>query len=112
MISNILDNAIEATQQVEDHEKRLITMSVRSRNQFIIVECENYSDSSNVRLRKNQRRRIFKNDNLPGTTKKDNVKHGFGLKSIGQVAEKYDGAMNVSYEDGWFKVKVLLANKK
>ena len=111
LFGNLLDNAIEATQQVEDHEKRLITMSVRSRNQFIIVECENYSDSSNVRLRKNQRRRIFKNDNLPGTTKKDNVKHGFGLKSIGQVAEKYDGAMNVSYEDGWFKVKVLLSNK-
>ena len=111
LFGNLLDNAIEATQQVVDHDKRLITMSVRSRNQFIIVECENYSDSSNVRLRKNQKRRIFKNDNLPSTTKKDNVKHGFGLKSIGQVAEKYDGAMNVSYEDGWFKVKVLLSNK-
>ena len=111
LFGNILDNAIEATQQVEDKEKRLITLSVRSRNRFIIVECENCSDSENVRLRKNQRRRIFGTDNLPKTTKKDNVKHGFGLKSISQVAEKYGGAMNVSYEDGWFKVKVLLANK-
>ncbi len=111
LFGNILDNAIEATQQVEDLEKRLITMSVRSRNQFIIVECENYSDATNVRLRDRQRKRIFRSNNLPQTSKADNVKHGFGLKSINQVAEKYGGAMNCSYEDGWFKVKVLLANK-
>lgn len=112
LFGNILDNAIEATQQVEDTEKRLITLSVRSRNQFIIVECDNYAESSSVRLRQNQKRRMFKVDNLPKTTKKDNVKHGFGLKSINQVAEKYGGAMNCSYTDGWFKVKVLLAAKK
>jgi signal transduction histidine kinase len=112
LFGNILDNAIEATQQIENQEKRLITLSVRKRNQFIIVECENCSDPANVRLRKNQKRRIFGYDNLPKTTKKDNVKHGYGLKSINQVAEKYGGAMNCSYEEGWFKVKVLLSNKQ
>ena len=111
LFGNILDNAIEATQQVQEVDKRLITLSVRSRNQFIIVECENCSESENVRLRKNQNRRFF-GGNLPKTTKSDNVKHGYGLKSIGQVAEKYGGAMNVSYEDGWFKVKVLLASSR
>lgn len=112
LFGNILDNAIEATQQIEDIEKRLITLSVRSRNQFIIIECENCSDSANVRLRGNKKRRRFRANNLPKTTKGDNVKHGFGLKSIGQVAEKYGGALHVSYEDGWFKVKVLLAANK
>ncbi len=110
LFGNLLDNAIEATQQVEDQEKRLITFSVRPRNQFIIVECENYSEGTNVRLKKNQHRRFFKGSNLPKTTKEDNVKHGFGLKSISQVAEKYGGAMKVSYDDGWFKVKVLLSS--
>ena len=112
LFGNILDNAIEAVQQIENVEKRLITLSVRRRNQFTIIECENCSDSSNVKLKRNQKRRIFAGDNLPATTKGDNVKHGFGLKSISQVAEKYGGAMNCSYEDGWFKLKVLLANKK
>ncbi len=111
LFGNILDNAIEATQQLEDEEKRIITLSVRRRNQFIIVECENCSDSENVRLRSSHNKRRFRKDNLPRTTKKDNVKHGFGLKSIAQVAEKYGGAMNCSYEDGWFKVKVLLSTK-
>lgn len=112
LFGNILDNAIEASQQVVDKEKRLITLSVRKRNQFIIVECENYSDSENVKLRNNQRRSFFGKNNLPKTTKGDNVKHGYGLKSITQVAEKYGGAMNCSYEDGWFKLKVLLAASK
>jgi len=110
LFGNVIDNAIEATQMIEEKEKRLITLSVRSRNKFIIIECENYSDPTSVRLKKNQRR-IFGSDDLPKTTKRDNVKHGYGLKSIAQVAEKYGGAMNCSYEDGWFKVKVLLANR-
>jgi sensor histidine kinase regulating citrate/malate metabolism len=110
LFGNVIDNAIEATQMIEEKEKRLITLSVRSRNKFIIIECENYSDPASVRLKKNQRR-IFGSDDLPKTTKRDNVKHGYGLKSIAQVAEKYGGAMNCSYEDGWFKVKVLLANR-
>ena len=111
LFGNILDNAIEATQQVEEVEKRLITLSVRKRNQFIIVECENCTDVSTVNLRNTKKRRRFRKNNLPKTTKGDNVKHGFGLKSISQVAEKYGGALHVSYEDGWFKVKVLLMNK-
>ncbi len=112
LFGNILDNAIEATQVLEDEEKRLITLSVRSRNQFIIIECENCSDGASVRLKKSQRRRMFGSSNLPRTTKADNVKHGFGLKSIAQVAEKYGGNMNCSYEEGWFKVKVILSYKE
>lgn len=111
LFGNIIDNAIEATQVLTDKEKRLITLSVRSRNQFIIIECENCSDGSFVRLKNNQRRRIFRGTNLPKTTKADNVKHGYGLKSIAQVAEKYGGNMNCTYEDGWFKVKVILSYK-
>ena len=112
LFGNLIDNAIEATQLLENPEERLITLSVRSRNQFVIVECENCSDPASVRLQKSSARRRFQNMNLPRTTKGDKVKHGFGLKSIAQVAEKYGGAMNCSYEDGWFKVKVLLAHRE
>lgn len=112
LFGNLLDNAIEATQMLEDKDKRLITLSVHSRNKFIIVECENCTDGTNVRLRSNQKKSIFTGANPPKTTKKDNVKHGYGLKSIAQVAEKYGGAMNCTYEDNWFKVKVLLSLKE
>lgn len=112
LFGNLIDNAIEATQLLENPEQRLITLSVRSRNQFVIVECENCCDPASVRMQSKRNRRRFDRVNLPRTTKSDKVKHGFGLKSITQVAEKYGGAMNCSYEDGWFKVKVLLAHRE
>ncbi len=107
LFGNMLDNAIEAAQLVELPDRRLITLAVRRKNQFIIVDCENYSENANVNLKK-QRSGFWNKNNLPKTTKRDNVHHGFGLKSIEQVAEKYGGVMNCSYEKGWFKVKVLL----
>ena len=112
LFGNILDNAIEATQQIEEKDRRMINLTVRRKNQFVIVECENASDAENVRLKKTTQRTIFGTSNLPKTTKKDNVKHGYGLKSIAQVAEKYGGGISVSYEDGWFKLKVVLSVEK
>ncbi len=112
LFGNLIDNAIEATQILEDPEKRLITLSVRSRNQFIIVECENYANDPSGSLKGNGRRRTFGSRFLPKTTKSDVVRHGYGLKSITQIAEKYGGAMTCTYEDEWFKVKVLLSYKK
>lgn len=108
LFGNLLDNAIEATQQIEDKEKRLITLTMKGKNNFIIIECENCSDPATVRLTPDKKRSIFDRTNLPSTTKSDNVHHGYGLKSISKVADKYGGAMKCTFEDGWFKVKVLL----
>lgn len=99
LFGNILDNAIEATQQVKIEERRLINLSVRQHKGFIIIECENYSEN---------KLEIEKSRSLPGTTKGDKIRHGFGLKSIQKVAEKYSGAMTITSQDGWFKVRVLL----
>lgn len=99
LFGNILDNAIEATQQVRNKDKRLINLSVRRQKQFIMIECENYSEKT-VEIEKTRA--------LPGTTKGDKIRHGFGLKSIKKVAEKYGGVMTIASQDGWFKVKVLL----
>lgn len=101
LFGNVLDNAIEATQQVTSKDMRLINLSMHKKNQFIVIECENFCDTYTS----------MSHQGLPLTTKGDTVHHGFGLKSIRQVAEKYHGAMNVSNENGWFKVKVLLSIK-
>lgn len=98
LFGNILDNAIEATSFVSDRDKRLITLTAKKSKQFIVVECINYSENAPV----------FDQVNIPRTTKKDVIHHGYGLKSIKQVTEKYDGALSVSYEEGWFKLKALL----
>ncbi len=90
LFGNILDNAIEATQQVKSEDKRLINLSVRRHKQFIMIECENYSEKM-VEIEKTRA--------LPGTTKGDKVRHGFGLKSIQKVAEKYGGVMTITSQN-------------
>lgn len=99
LFGNILDNAIEATQQVKNADKRLINLSVKRQKQFIMIECENFSENI-VEIEKSRA--------LPGTTKGDKIRHGFGLKSIKKVAEKYGGVMTITTQQGWFKVQVLL----
>ena len=97
LFGNILDNAIEATQQVEDVDMRLINLSMHKTNQFIVIECENYFTSK------------ISSSDMPRTTKNDTIHHGYGLKSINQVADKYHGGMTISVENNWFKIKVLLS---
>ena len=46
-------------------------------------------------------------DGMPQTTKKGSG-HGFGLRSIQSIAEKYDGVATVQAEGGLFKLTVLL----
>ena len=46
------------------------------------------------------------------TIKKDKTKHGYGLKSINSIAEKYNGFMSIIYEENKFKIDVEMINNK
>ncbi len=101
LFGNILDNAIEATQQVDLADNKLVTLSVRQKNNFVVVECINSCDTQVEIPGKSE---------LPKTTKEDKKNHGYGLKSIRQIAEKYNGSMNFTQERNWVTIKVLLSN--
>jgi len=42
------------------------------------------------------------------TTKENKSEHGFGMKSVRRLVEKYEGAMNVYEADAMFWVEVIL----
>ena len=53
-------------------------------------------------------------EGLPRTTKDVSNYHGFGIKSIKYIVEKYAGTVSVSVEQGIFDLKILFpisANK-
>ena len=50
----------------------------------------------------------FGADGLPLTTKADKNYHGFGVKSMKYLVEKYGGDMFVEADDGIFKLNILL----
>jgi hypothetical protein len=48
-------------------------------------------------------------DGLPVTDKEDKDYHGFGLKSIRYITEKYDGAFSVMQKNDMFLLHLLFS---
>jgi hypothetical protein len=97
IFGNALENAIEGVKNIKDEEKRLIKLVVYSKNDFLIINFGNYYESA---LK-------FENGALI-TTKKDQNLHGYGIKSIKMAAEKYSGTVNISTNDNWFNLSILI----
>ena len=99
LFGNALDNAIEAVRQVEDPERRTITLSVRQAGKMVAVNVENYFAAAPR----------FSADGLPQTSKTDEDNHGFGTRSMRAIAQRYGGSMHAGTQDGVFYLNVLLA---
>ena len=50
---------------------------------------------------------IIENGRLK-TTKDDKEKHGIGSRNIIEIAQKYNGDVSFRYEDGIFRVEIIL----
>ena len=44
------------------------------------------------------------------TTKNEKEKHGFGIKNIKSIVEKYEGNFQIEVENQLFRVKIFLPN--
>jgi hypothetical protein len=97
IFGNALDNAIENMETIEDPDKRLIKIAVFSQNQLLLIRFENYFVHP-----LNFQNGIFL------TTKKDTLFHGFGLKSIRQIVDKYSGSVSIKTENNWFNLVLLI----
>lgn len=97
LIGNALDNAIESVMKISDPGKRLIHVSVARQKQFVRVRVENcYTGELH-----------FEHGAL-ATTKSDRKYHGYGVKSIRKIVEKYGGSTTIDAKDGWFELRILL----
>lgn len=99
LLGNALDNAIEAVHDI-DKSKRIITLKISERGSLLNISVENTCEKG---LR-------FENG-FPATTKEDVTLHGYGLKSIRTIAEKYGGETNIEVTDGLFKLNILFFGK-
>ena len=97
LFGNALDNAIESVSRINDREKRLIHLSIASQKSFLHIRVENCCEEA-----------LTFRDGLPVTTKQDSAYHGFGMKSMRSIAEKYDGTLTAAIRDGWFELRILL----
>lgn len=101
LFGNILDNAIEAVGKVEDAEKRVIGLKLLQRMDMIVIHVENcFAD------------RLVFEDGIPMTTKDDKKYHGFGMRSIKMIAEKYNGLLNIQVDGDVFNLNISIPARK
>lgn len=95
LLNNALTNAIEATERLPDGE-RFVTLTVAQEQGMVTIHVENSCD----RLAEIE-------DGLP-KSQRDPRYHGFGMKSMVRVAEKYGGSLAVKYRDHMFNLDIIL----
>lgn len=98
LFGNAVDNAIEAVRKVEDLEKKIVDIVTERTGAMITVVVTNYfSDQL----------QFF--DGMPATTKKEEEGfHGFGMKSMKILAEKYHGSVHVRTEGDVFVLTICI----
>ncbi len=97
LFGNALDNAFESL-QAEKPENRTIVLKVNKNGKLVNICFENFCS-----------RELQFEDGLPVSTKQNNGYHGFGMKSIRYVVQKYKGEMLVYKKERRFVLEILFA---
>lgn len=79
LFGNLIDNAIEASKKLKTEEKK-IYITIEKKKQMIYIEVKNSIEEDPI-----------KRNNRFITSKEDKNIHGYGLKSVQRIVEKYDG---------------------
>ena len=95
LLSNLLENAIEAA--IPTKEKR-ICLKMQYEHGLLKLELEN-SYSGTLKI---------SDGNYLTTKQMESSRHGYGLKNVRQVVEKYSGEIVFEQKDQSFRVKALL----
>ena len=92
-----MDNAIEAVSRLPDEATRLISLNIQPENGIAVIHLTNYFLPGSV-----------SDSTLPQTTKADFMRHGYGLRSIEYIAQKYGGMMSCQTEDDLFHLNICV----
>ena len=97
LFGNALDNAIESCREMEDREKRRITLYGSEKGNAVVLTVRNsFAHEPDLRC------------GLPATTKADAASHGFGLRNMQMIAERYGGSLHCRVEGEEFVLTILL----
>lgn len=100
IFSNILDNAIEACNKINNDEKYIKIRGTVVKS-YYVIRCEN-SKINKVKIKNNK---II-------TSKKDKFIHGIGLKSVKSSLKKYDGELEIEDFEGEFLLQIYIPINK
>lgn len=97
IISNLLDNAIEASEKINSPKIEIVISQQKSYYTIIVKNrIENSVLESNAELK---------------TTKSYSECHGIGVQSIKEIVARYDGMMEYYEKDLWFTASIWIPQK-
>ena len=97
LFSNAIENAITAVTQIKEPEKRTISLNIHQAMGFVSICMENYY-TGEIRL----------SHGLPQTSTHDEAYHGYGVKSMQYIVEKYHGTLQIKTDQNIFTLNILL----
>lgn len=111
LYANALDNAVEACMKLEE-DKRVITLRSKAQKGLFCLEVSNpipgSSESTNEKTTPDLQNDnlittdLIKSHSFPQTSKSDKANHGFGLRGIKEIVERYHGSLELKIVDGVF----------
>lgn len=99
LFGNIIDNALDAVKSIENQNLRIINLMVKSQGDMVIIQEDNYFHGS-----------LTFRDGLPLTTKKNTDYHGFGMRSIRMIVQKYEGQLTTYANGDIFHLNILFSS--
>lgn len=96
IFGNALDNAVEGVLKVSD-EMREISLHLHEKAGMILLQVENPYEG-----------KIKMQGGLPMTSKQEKAYHGFGVKSIIQIVEKYNGLVKIETDHQMFILRIMI----
>ena len=93
LLGNLLDNSVRA---IKEADKKELHITLKYKKGRLILQIRNSYKNISVSQGRFQ------------TTKKEKQGHGIGLESVREVAERYNGIIQIDYEDSLFIVVVIL----
>lgn len=94
--ANCLDNAIEACMKL-DENKRKITMLSKVHNGLLMLKLINSTNED-----------IKTENGKIKTSKNDEENHGYGLASIREIIDRYDGVMEINHDNTEFTLLITI----
>lgn len=108
ILNNLLTNALESCEKMDEKEERYIILSGRQKKKFFLIEVKNSFEGEIV---------IDEETRLPVSTKENDTVgklasiHGIGLSNVKREAEKYMGDVDIRIGRNEFMITVLLQQK-
>lgn len=96
VLSNLLDNAVAAAVKIPKGQPRELTFRMELDRGRLHIFCRN-NYAGNIQL---------KADGLPAS--QSGEWHGYGIRLIRQVVQKYDGFLDIQYDNNLFTVRAVM----